>query len=357
MLDVLWVAGPRGADDLVSWNALHEPLAAMGVVARPLCVSGVASLGPTTNEAYGLNHRWLRPWAVRALSSLSVMGPPDMILAVGEAQAGLALELAERWRRSYFLVIEEFPRPDMRLRLSRSWCCGVIVIDEEVGEELKVGFGLPGSRVHVMGPAIVVPEDEPAELPRGHVPVIGTALTSGSIDEQVTLLDAFRRALGAGREVEFVVGTTGDGESALRRLAEHFGIKDRLTLADLVIEGRAFWQALDVYVQSGLAPTTGRYVGRALGHGIPVVLTDLPGLRAWITPGKPGPIVPPGDADALAEAMLGLVNNPVRGRVLATAARDWIRKSRDPDRAAGQLVAILEEARDPEVPLGGAVSP
>jgi L-malate glycosyltransferase len=45
----------------------------------------------------------------------------------------------------------------------------------------------------------------------------------------------------------------------------------------------------------------------AMACGVPVIASDLPSLREWITDGQNGLIIPPGDADALAKAISRLL--------------------------------------------------
>jgi glycosyltransferase involved in cell wall biosynthesis len=55
--------------------------------------------------------------------------------------------------------------------------------------------------------------------------------------------------------------------------------------------------------------------------GLPIITTDSPGCREVIEHGVHGLLVPPRDAQALAEAIAALVHDPVRRRAMGTAAR------------------------------------
>lgn len=48
----------------------------------------------------------------------------------------------------------------------------------------------------------------------------------------------------------------------------------------------------------------------AMACGVPVVASDLPSLREWITPGENGLLVPVGSVNALAEAVIQLLHRP-----------------------------------------------
>jgi glycosyltransferase involved in cell wall biosynthesis len=64
--------------------------------------------------------------------------------------------------------------------------------------------------------------------------------------------------------------------------------------------------------------------------GSPALVSDIPGNREWITPGENGWLFPPGDAHALAQAILDAVERRARlpdmgrsARRLAEQRADW----------------------------------
>jgi len=54
---------------------------------------------------------------------------------------------------------------------------------------------------------------------------------------------------------------------------------------------------------------------------IPCVLTDIPGCREVVTPGYNGLLTPPGDAGALADALVTLLSDSGRARQMGVAGR------------------------------------
>jgi glycosyltransferase involved in cell wall biosynthesis len=71
----------------------------------------------------------------------------------------------------------------------------------------------------------------------------------------------------------------------------------------------------------------GMTIVEAFGCGVPVVAFDCPqGPREIITPGHDGLLVPDGDVDAFAEALLSLIDSPDELRRLADNARETARR-------------------------------
>ena len=77
-------------------------------------------------------------------------------------------------------------------------------------------------------------------------------------------------------------------------------------------------RAADVYVSTSRSDSTSVSLLEAMACGIPPVVTDIPANREWITEGRNGLLVPPGDPVRLAEALRRMIGD----RELATAVRD-----------------------------------
>lgn len=103
-------------------------------------------------------------------------------------------------------------------------------------------------------------------------------------------------------------------------------------------EVRAILQRTTVFSFPSLWPETLGIVGlEALSQGVPVVASDIGGVRQWLQDGENGKLVPPGDAQALANAAQALNNratqerygkqglNTIRDRFLAETHIDRLR--------------------------------
>jgi glycosyltransferase involved in cell wall biosynthesis len=113
----------------------------------------------------------------------------------------------------------------------------------------------------------------------------------------------------------------------LRAAAEGAGIAERVRLAGVCSdpELERLFGSSDLLVHPSRAETYGMVVAEALAHGLPVVASDVGGVPEALgrTPsGRPGLLVPPGDAGALGGALRRwLGDGPLRSRLRA-AARD-----------------------------------
>jgi len=72
-----------------------------------------------------------------------------------------------------------------------------------------------------------------------------------------------------------------------------------------------------------------RVLLEAMASGTPVITTDVPGCRAAVRDGETGLLVPPRDADALAQAMIKLIGDAELRRSMSRKARRWCEESFD----------------------------
>jgi glycosyltransferase involved in cell wall biosynthesis len=78
--------------------------------------------------------------------------------------------------------------------------------------------------------------------------------------------------------------------------------------------------ACDVFVLASLYEGLGVAVMEALALGLPVVATDVGGIPEVVEHGREGLLVPPGRPPALAAALVTLLTDAERRRLMAEAA-------------------------------------
>ncbi|HYA54025.1 MAG TPA: glycosyltransferase family 4 protein [Thermoplasmata archaeon] len=81
----------------------------------------------------------------------------------------------------------------------------------------------------------------------------------------------------------------------------------------------------------------------ALAHGVPVVVTDSGGLPETV--GQFGTVVPPGDAEALADALASIWDRYANARALAAAGREWVRTEFSTERHVERLLRVYSGQR------------
>lgn len=123
---------------------------------------------------------------------------------------------------------------------------------------------------------------------------------------------------------------SGDLEATLReRVCRSHLLRDRVhlvgTLSHADVEHAL--RAADLLVQASHREASSFVVLEALACGTPPVVTDIPTLRRMTRGGAVGALFPPGDADALADALLRIAD--ARGPAQRRAARDHFERHLD----------------------------
>lgn len=218
----------------------------------------------------------------------------------------------------------------------------------------------PSARVHVVhcgvdtsvfapiGPA--GPRGRP-DAPRRRALELLCVGTIHEVKGQVQLLEATRRLVADGVDVRTTFIGDGPDEDALRAAAADLG--DRV-----VLRGRqprpevvAAIAAADILVAPSVPTAGGKREGipvvlmEAMASGVPVVASRLSGIPELVRDDHSGVLVPPGDVDALVEALRGLAADPERRARLGAAARSHVMAEFDQRTNADRLVALINDSR------------
>jgi glycosyltransferase involved in cell wall biosynthesis len=156
------------------------------------------------------------------------------------------------------------------------------------------------------------------------------------------LLRAFAQVRAScSRQVRLLVGGEGSAAalSALRALAAELGLDDSIRWLGLRRDLPALLDAADGFVLSSAWEGMPLALAEAMCMGKPVVATDAGGVRELVA--DAGTIVPAHSTEALAQAMLALMHEPLESRqALGRAARQRIEKHFSIDARANDWEAL-----------------
>ncbi|MDW9255178.1 glycosyl transferases group 1 family protein [Burkholderia thailandensis] len=171
--------------------------------------------------------------------------------------------------------------------------------------------------------ALRVRADEPAELPAGRFIASVARLDEGQKDHR-TLLRAYAKVRARRADAPRLV-LFGDGpdRGVLEALAVELGLRDAVQFAGFCANPFPYVRAADMLVLSSRYEGMPMVLGEAMALGTPVISTDCPtGPRDQLDGGRGGLLVPPGDADALADAIERMLSDDVlRAALVAHASR------------------------------------
>ena len=162
------------------------------------------------------------------------------------------------------------------------------------------------------------------------------------------VLEAFARVPGADPPPELVVvggphRYERDYPDALHALAGELRIADRVRFVGAQQNVAEWVQAMDIVVHASGREPFGMVIAEAMAMGKAVVASAAGGPSELIDDGENGLLFPSGDADALADSMSRLLNDPALAQRLGEAARTRALKL-SADGYAERVVAALYEA-------------
>lgn len=134
---------------------------------------------------------------------------------------------------------------------------------------------------------------------------------------------------------------TGDEAARLRALVERWGLRDRVHLAGPVspAEAPTLLAGADVLAVPSHIESLNKVCVEAAAVGTPFVVTATTGISAWVGPSSVGLVVPPGDADTMAQAICtALARTPPDPSDIEAFVAPFA-----PDRVARELCTFYEE--------------
>ncbi|MBI4025129.1 MAG: glycosyltransferase family 4 protein [Verrucomicrobia bacterium] len=212
---------------------------------------------------------------------------------------------------------------------------------QSTADELA-GLGIPAANIRVISGGVdtgfYAGDAQPASHP--------TALYVGRIRRYKglaePLLTAWRIVINRCPDARLQIVGKGDYQDALRKEIAMRGLEASVELTGYVDEAhkRELMRSAWLMVYPSVKEGWGLSVIEAGAMGTPTVASDSPGLREAIRNGETGLLVPHGDANALAQAILRLIEDQSLRARLGGAARMWSRNF-DWDEMAKRVLDFL----------------
>ena len=146
-----------------------------------------------------------------------------------------------------------------------------------------------------------------------------------------------------------IAGESGDQEPAIRQRVTAAGLDDRIEFLGTLSQAELFaeYRRSSVFALACRITDDGDRDGipnvlmEAMAAGLPVVSTTVSGIPELVDHGSNGLLVPPDDAEALADALWRLAKDPALSRRLAQAGAATIAEHFDGEALAARLAALF----------------
>ncbi|MFF3289917.1 glycosyltransferase family 4 protein [Streptomyces sp. NPDC003023] len=281
----------------------------------------------------------------------------DADIVVG-TRPGLNVHIAREARRGVVRVGQEHLTLDghgyrlrREIRHRYSLLDAITTVTEADARSYRERLKLPGVRIAAVPNSVPVPSVPPADCTAKWVVAAGRLTNVKRYDLLVT---AFAKVVAARPDWRLRIygsgDATGNGKQGLLDRIEEYGLHNHVFLMGPVSPLEPEWVKGSVAAVTSSRESFGMTIVEAMRCGLPVVATDCPhGPGEIIEDGVDGRLVPVGDVDAIADALLELINDDeLRKRTgraaLAASARF------DPAEVTGRHEALFAEL----VARGGA---
>jgi glycosyltransferase involved in cell wall biosynthesis len=156
------------------------------------------------------------------------------------------------------------------------------------------------------------------------------------IDAMPTVLEKFPNAK---------AGICGDGilRRELERQIEEMQLQEAVKLLGHSEHVENFLLSADIFVMPSFWEGLPIALLEAMSAGLPVIATRVEGIEETVEEGKNGLLIPPGNTDALAKAVIQLLTDEQVRHKMGLASQEKIRKSYSAERMCEQYLELISE--------------
>ena len=226
---------------------------------------------------------------------------------------------------------------------------GIIAVSEAVKRNIAEN-GVPDDKISVIYGGInpvKVLDDKEKSLARekwgiGEEVVVGIVARLTEVKGHKYFIDAAEIISRDNDNVKFFIAGIGPKEEELKELIKQKGLTDKVVFTGFVDEIYEVFNIIDINVISSLSEALCLSLIEGMSAGKPSVATDTGGIPEVIKDGYNGFLVPAGDAEGLADAILKLIHDPGLRKAMGDRGREIMEKSFTADIMAEKIEELYE---------------
>lgn len=343
--------------DGASWYTIQlaRALVAKGHKVQIICGGG-SQLRRLANDniecvvSRSLAHKWTSPLALFTVLRATYRFAPDIIHAQTQHLMTFAFILSHIIRRPYFLTTHHFIPENKRLRISPTWCKGIITISDAIREHLVNKVRAPKSLISVCYNGVDFKQYKSGPPIKKE----NRAFMIGSVGKLVPrkghkfLLRAASILINEGLDLEVVIAGTGPERWALKAESVSLGIDKRVTILSYDIIPTEIIAAMDVFVLPSIQEGFGYSLLEAMACNKPIVASSVGGTYIAVREEENGFLVPAGEPQPLADRIRQLVENPELREKMGQRGREIVEQEFSSDKMASCTLAVYRRALAPE---------
>lgn len=162
------------------------------------------------------------------------------------------------------------------------------------------------------------------------------------------LIKAAPRVMATCPRIHFLLAGEGELREGLQALADKTGCSNRIHFLGLRNDVPDLMAVADLFVLPSLSEAMPMALLEAMGAGVPIVATAVPGIEQLITPYETGLIVPPGDSMGLTDAINLMLTHPERARKMGRSAQQYVTDNYSAEKQASEYLALYRAVLKPK---------
>ena len=226
---------------------------------------------------------------------------------------------------------------------------GIIAVSEAVKRNIAEN-GVPDDKISVIYGGInpvKVLDDREKSLARekwgiGEEVVVGIVARLTEVKGHKYFIDAAEIISRDNDNVKFFIAGIGPKEEELKELIKQKGLTDKVVFTGFVDEIYEVFNIIDINVISSLSEALCLSLIEGMSVGKPSVAADTGGIPEVIKNGYNGFLVPAGDAEGLADAILKLIHDPGLRKAMGDRGREIMEKNFTADIMAEKIEELYE---------------
>ena len=223
-------------------------------------------------------------------------------------------------------------------------CSAITAVSDYVRSAVLDKYPPPARGIQVIPNALPGRAAHQAEPAGRSVLALGRMIDDKGFD---TLVDAFAIVLRRCPDARLTIAGDGPERELLIRRAAHLGIARAVTFSGWIEPDRvhrAMGEAALIVMPSRWQEPFGLVALEAALAGRPCVATSVGGLPSIVADGDTGRLVPPGQPEAMATAIVGLLSDPAGAAAMGVRARQRAARDFDFDRMIDAYVDTFASA-------------
>lgn len=271
----------------------------------------------------------------------------EIIHAHSRTTQVLAHFLSRATEATYISTCHGFFKKRFSRRLFPCWGQKVIAISRAVKEHLLSDFKVGEEKIKIIHSGVLISEEksgfakEAFGLTDG--PIIGIIARLSPEKGHVYLIKAMSEVIRHIPSAQLLIVGDGRLKKELVRLTEDLGLKKNVFFLAAEENLTGLFSVMDIFVLPSLKEGLGLSLMQAMRYGLPVVGSDIGGIRDLVRHQETGLLVKTKDAADLAQAILELLHNPQQAKILGENARSFIKENFSVERMVSETEEVYRE--------------